>query len=374
MALPRRRVHSLALELTARCNQHCRYCYNAEALDEDSAATAQAARAEPGGASAENAKIVARLRRLLEAWDLGQITLTGGEPLAEPAVWEVLALCQQVGLPAQMISNGGLVDDAVADRLASLSVRSLQLTLNGPSAALHGAHTGDERHFERAISGARALRRRGIAVVGSIVVTKRNAAHIAATLELWLSLGVLDVALSRFSPAGRAAKHATALLPTRTDMMHAFEQAQPFALRRGMRLTCTMPIPPCMFEVADYAPIRFGTCSIGTSLQEFALGPDGRLRNCTLHQRPIGEGRDVLGPDVDLVALLEAQDVSRYREQYPEFCQGCAHAQACGGGCGAAADWVLGRGSRRKPDPFLWQHMDDELWAELQRNEARRAP
>ena len=39
------------------------------------------------------------------------------------------------------------------------------------------------------------------------------------------------------------------------------------------------------------------------------------------------------------------------------------------GGCGAAAEWVLGH-ARRFPDPVVFQHVDDEFSARL---EAERA-
>ena len=139
-----------------------------------------------------------------------------------------------------------------------------------------------------------------------------------------------------------------------------------------MRITCTMPIPPCMLEPAEVAPIGFGSCAIGTPLQELALGPDGALRNCTLHRRPIGGVADVLDPRVDLAALLRADEITGYARRYPEFCEGCLHALSCGGGCGAAAEWMLGAGLRRKPDPFLWQHIDDDLGRRLGRQSADR--
>jgi hypothetical protein len=74
----------------------------------------------------------------------------------------------------------------------------------------------------------------------------------------------------------------------------------------------------------------------------------------------------VLDPEVDLRALLRAPEVSEYRREIPEFCQGCLHASSCAGGCGAAAEWVIGH-ARRFPDPFVWQHIDDELGARLER-------
>jgi len=170
--------------------------------------------------------------------------------------------------------------------------------------------------------------------------------------------------LSRFSPAGYAARHAAQLLPTRAELITAFEQALPFARERGMNLMSTMPAPPCAVEVERFSPIQFGSCPIGTPLQEFALGADGALRNCTLHRTAIGAVKDVADPAVDLGALLEAIEVTGYRRELPEFCQGCIHASTCGGGCGAAAEWTLGH-ARRFADPFVMQHIDDDFAARL---------
>jgi len=353
------RVHSFAVELTAECNQRCHYCYNREQLS---------AAAAPSSRQAQ-ALLLRRLRRLLDTFDVDHVTLTGGEPFAQPALWEVLELCTQRCVPVQIISNGGLITGELARRLVPHQVRCVQITLNGPDAELHAEHTGERAHFDRAIRGIRALAEVGVPVVGCVVLTRLNARRVADILELWRSLGVADVALSRFSPAGKAVGQAPRLLPTRGDMVEALRQALPFARDVGMRLTCTMPIPPCMVDTSELSPIGFGSCAIGTHKQEFALGPDGRLRHCTLHPKAIGDGRDVADPELDLARLIRSDDVTCYRAEFPSFCEGCLHAQGCGGGCGAAAEWVLGAGAegRRNADPFLWQHMDDDLAARLGR-------
>jgi radical SAM protein with 4Fe4S-binding SPASM domain len=205
--------------------------------------------------------------------------------------------------------------------------------------------------------------------VGSIVVTKRNAHAVGETLDLWVSLGTRHVALSRFSPAGYAASHAARLLPSRADLLTAFAAAHPFAERGLLELTCTMPVPPCTVEVERFPQIRFGNCPIGTAMQELALGPDGRLKNCTLHRTALGGVADVLDDGVDIAALLEAPERVQYRRELPEFCTGCAHAPTCRGGCGAAAEWVLGH-ARRFPDPLVWQHVDDTFGKRLARERA----
>lgn len=353
----RRKVYSIALELTAYCNQKCSYCYNEWRED--------------GGQSVghtEGHKLFARVDRLLEAFDVDHVTLTGGEPFAHKDVFRLIDRLGERRIPIQIISNGGLIDDALATRLKGTTVSYVQCTLNAPTPELHAEHVGGDGHFEATLEGVKALRRAGVHVVGCVVVTRKNAHLVGEILELWHGLGVRQIALSRFSPAGFAARAVAELLPSRDDVVTAFEQAVPFARERGMTISCTMPIPPCAVETEQYKPIKFGTCAVGTQYQELALGPDGKLKNCTLHRTAIGGVADILDPSVDVAALLDAEEITAYKKVLPEFCEGCLHASTCGGGCGAAAEWVLG--SRKVPDPFLWQHMDDELAARLERERA----
>jgi radical SAM protein with 4Fe4S-binding SPASM domain len=349
----RPKVHSIAIELTAHCNQKCTYCYNAWREDDGASM--------PG---ADRELLLARVRKLLDTLDIDHFTVTGGEPFSRAELWDVLDLLRERGVRAQIISNGGLVTERIAARLAPYRVLYVQVTLNGPDAELHEEHVG-KGHFEPTLRGVRALRAQGVPVVGCVVVTRKNAPVLDRILELWRSLGIGHVALSRFSPAGYAASHAAQLLPSLGDLTAAFDRALPFA-KEGMHLSCTMPVPPCMIETADYAPIEFGYCPIGTSMQELALGPDGSLRNCTLHEKAIGGGSDVAHGDP--AAILRHADVTEYRTRLPSFCEGCLHAPTCGGGCGAAAQWVLGlAGDKRLPDPVLWQHVDDAFGARLER-------
>jgi radical SAM protein with 4Fe4S-binding SPASM domain len=354
--MQRRKVYSVALELTAYCNQKCAYCYNEWRED--------------GGASVsagEGQKLFARVEKLLEAFEIDHVTLTGGEPFAHKEIFRLLDRLRDAAVPIQIISNGGLVDDVLAKRLQPYKIRYVQCTLNAPNPELHAEHVGGDGHFEKTIEGVKALRRHGVPVVGCIVLTKKNAHLVGEILQIWKDLGVRQIALSRFSPAGFATKAIAELLPTRDEIVTAFEQALPFA-KGGMSISCTMPIPPCAVETELFAPIRFGTCPIGTSMQELALGPDGKLKNCTLHRTAIGGVPDILDPNVDLRALLDAPEITQYRKQRPDFCAGCLHENTCAGGCGAAAEWVLG--SRKEPDPFLWQHVDEEFGATLQKTAA----
>lgn len=341
--MPRPKRYSLAIELTAYCNQKCGYCYNDW-------------RAEPGEVgSLSRSELLGLVDKALTEVDFDHVTLTGGEPFARPELFEVLELVRSHGRRALIISNGGVITDAQAARLATLDPIYVQVTLNGPTPELHEEHVGAGHHAATMV-GIEALRRHGVTVAGCIVITRKNAAVVGEILTQWEALGARDVALSRFSPAGYAASHAAELLPSRSELLSALRQAAPFGER--MRLQVTMPVPACVIDHAEFPTLSFAGCPIGTEMQELALGPRGELRNCTLHAEVIGDARTT-----PFAELLASPAVSHYRDVTPEFCAPCPLKSSCLGGCGAAA--VAISGSRAHVDPFVAQHVDDGLAAKL---------
>lgn len=330
------------MELTPYCNQKCAYCYNAWRDD------------PPGAQGLAGGELLRLLDKALTEVSFEHVTLTGGEPFARPELFDVLAVVRRHGLRALIISNGGLVTPELASRLVAYDPYFVQVTLNGPDAALHEAHVGaGHDHFEKTLRGIRCLREHGVRVSGCVVVTRKNAHALGDTLALFQSLGVADIALSRFSPAGYASEHTAALLPSRGDLVRALTLAEPYG-QRGMRLQVTMPVPPCMVDTALFPSLRFSSCPIGTAQQEFALGPKGELRHCTLHTEALGSVAQE-----SAAVLVESPRVAAYRDVTPAFCAPCAHRESCLGGCGAAAAAVSG--DPRGLDPVVAQHVDDTL-------------
>jgi pyrroloquinoline quinone biosynthesis protein E len=339
--------YALAVELTSHCNQKCGYCYNAWREDNGR-----------GVGALPSDTLVTLLDRALAEVEFDHVTLTGGEPFTRPDLVRVLDVCKQRGVGVQIISNGGVIDDRVAAKLVGYPVRCVQVTLDGPTAELHDAHVGGP-HFQATLTGIAALQRAGVCVAGCIVVTRKNAALVGEILDLFVSLGVKTIALSRFSPAGYAARNAAELLPSRSDIVAAFTAAEQRAALHDLDLQVTMPVPPCVIGQEDYPSLRFGSCPIGTEMQEFSLGPRGELRACTLHTAVIGDATAT-----SFTELVDAPAVQRYRDTTPEFCAPCPHRTSCLGGCGAAAAAIFGE---RGLDPFVAQHVDDAFAERLRR-------
>ncbi len=91
------RVSSVAVELTAICNQRCDYCYNEWREDGGKAIDGP-----------ETAALLAWVRRLIDTFDIDHFTLTGGEPLVHPGFFDVAQLLREHCVGVQVISNGTL--------------------------------------------------------------------------------------------------------------------------------------------------------------------------------------------------------------------------------------------------------------------------
>ncbi len=336
---------SLAVELGYGCNQACAYCYNPY----------RASKSDDEAPAPE--LLLAQVSRLLSAWTVSQVTVTGGEPLLHPSLFPLLHYLKEQGVPRQLISNGTLVTKELAGQLAMCGVASVQVTLNGPTPALHRIHVGRDSYAD-VLRGVSILLETGLNVTGCVVLTRKNAHQVGELCRLWQELGVRTIALSRFSPAGLSLARVSEFLPRRQDLQTAFSEAQPFA-KDGVAIHCTVPIPACLMDVRDFSPICFGQCAIGSPGQELALGPDGRLRLCTLHQGRLGQGRDVLDPDWDVACVPTSPEVVGYRTELPAFCAGCGAAASCLGGCGATSS-TGGHSARRALDPLVQRYFGDE--------------
>src|SRR5512146_2201783 len=94
------------LNLTQQCNLHCLYCYASERKD-----------------SEESLGLADWCRTIDAINDISKtvtIELTGGEPLLTPWVFDVARYAKEKGNPVHLLTNGLLIDEAVADRIAPL--------------------------------------------------------------------------------------------------------------------------------------------------------------------------------------------------------------------------------------------------------------
>ncbi len=163
IASERRQPLSGTFELTRRCNLGCRMCYVAKPASDCGEARREL--------SASGWLDVAR-----QAKDAGTLflLLTGGEILLRPDFFDIYEPLTTMGLMISLYTNGTLVTQTLAGRLAEAPPHRVDITLYGATADTYEGITGVAGSYGRCIGGIEALLERGIRVGLKTTITRGN--------------------------------------------------------------------------------------------------------------------------------------------------------------------------------------------------------
>jgi AdoMet-dependent heme synthase len=154
--VPLRRLSSVWIQVTGTwCNLQCTHCINASGPVDPWLAPMSPAEVE---------------RHVDEAARLGarEAYFTGGEPFLHPQILELLAHALE-RLPTTVLTNGTLIGERVADRLAELAARTrysleVRVSLDDPHRELNDRVRG-RGAFDRALGAIARLHRRGLPAI-----------------------------------------------------------------------------------------------------------------------------------------------------------------------------------------------------------------
>lgn len=119
------------------------------------------------------------------------LVLSGGEPLWRKDVFDLAKRAASRNIIVALATNGTLVDDAMADRIAASGIRRVAISLDGADAATHDRFRGQPGAFDAAIAGFRRLLQRGVSMQINTTVTNNNLDQIEAIYQLALELGAI---------------------------------------------------------------------------------------------------------------------------------------------------------------------------------------
>jgi radical SAM protein with 4Fe4S-binding SPASM domain len=157
-------------ETTQACNLACKHCR----------ASAQP-QADPHELSYEEA---CRMMDGMRALGRPVLVFSGGEPLMRPDIFELMGEAQKRGLPFALSTNGTLLSEAMADKVAAAKPHRVSISLDGPDAATHDAFRQSDGAFEASLAGMRRLRARGVPVQVNSSITTHNSHLLEPIFEL----------------------------------------------------------------------------------------------------------------------------------------------------------------------------------------------
>lgn len=174
-----------SMELTFTCNMACTFCYNpVQRPGQNRARPAPIASRDP--LSFE--EIVAVLDEL-KAMGVLYLTLTGGEAMVHPRFWEIAEEAKKRTFALRIFSNGLLIDQAVADRLAALRPHCLEISIHGADDATAEALNKVPGSHTRLLQALALLKERELMVYLKCVVTKLTENQLPQIREIGLSFG-----------------------------------------------------------------------------------------------------------------------------------------------------------------------------------------
>ena len=179
-------LRKVALDVTNACNLRCKHCYTSS------------------GFPLENELSFDEIKNLLtELYDLGvfELELTGGEPFMRPDFIKILEMANSMDFLIEIVTNGTLLDEEKVRVLQDLSIRIIQIPIEGLKVAhefMRGKGT-----FDLALKAVKMLKDAGLNVQVRMTATKKSLADVEALAELLASLEVDAFLITEFIPVGR---------------------------------------------------------------------------------------------------------------------------------------------------------------------------
>ena len=200
------RIDSLAApllvtwQLTRDCDLACMHCCT------DSAP----GKALPDELSRDEAL---RLADDIAANQVPYVMLCGGEPLVSPHFFEVAERLGAAGVRLKIETNGQRLDAASVRRLASLPIRSIQVSLDGDTQEVY-ARQRPGGSLARVHAACAAIRDAGLPLEVTFAPTRINIHEAEAVIQRARVLGAFRFNTGALMRIGTAARHWSRVEPT----------------------------------------------------------------------------------------------------------------------------------------------------------------
>jgi radical SAM protein with 4Fe4S-binding SPASM domain len=326
-------VKRFGLEVTGRCNLHCRHCFN-----------------RSGGDVQQDLSLEVVERILGEAHALGAkyLRLSGGEPTMHRDFAAVVRAARKLAMTVSINSNG-LYSEAVWGDVLEAQIDRFILSLDGlrvTNDAIRGAGV-----FDQVVETGRRLVGEGRGVTLGVHLCRTNYQDVEGLVELAARLGV-SIKFSPVRPLGRAQQ-------MRDEILTPAQFYQ--VVRRVTELRCEYPSIKIVtdFDILEQAAAsqpadpKRSRCLAGHSLN---IGFDGYVYPCAFLATPQHEFAAGHISEKSLADMYRNAPVfHRFRTLgTSQRCQSCfAYRRSCVGGCPAMAYFSTGDLESHDPTCFV---------------------
>lgn len=328
---------AMLAELTHRCPLSCPYCSNPLELQ--------------GKERELDTETWADVFHQAAHLGVLQLHVSGGEPASRPDLVALVQAAHDAGLYTNLITSGIGLTPKRLDALEGAGLDHIQLSMQGTTAALADRIGGYRGGFDRKMTIAEEIKRRGIPLTLNAVMHRHNLDDLDATIDLAVALGArrLEVACVQFH--GWAVRNRGMLLPTR-EQTEATKRTVAEASQRLRGILAFDFVPPDYY--ADYPK----ACMGGWGSAGLNVTPDGTVLPChaaeSIPHLTFQSVRDTSLSEI----WYDSAAFNAYRgtDWMPEPCQSCERRDIDFGGCRCQAMMLAGDATvtdpvcRKSPD------------------------
>jgi radical SAM protein with 4Fe4S-binding SPASM domain len=335
--------HQFVLQwhITEKCNLRCQHCYQESSAVPDLTFDTLLSILE------QFKELLKKLRsETVDHTIRAQINVTGGEPFVRRDFLDLLEVfdANKEFFSFGILTNGTLIDESMASRLAILRPKYVQVSLEG-SPSTNDAIRGDGA-FDDTVSALKLLIGEGISTAISFTAHKDNFREFPEVARIGRQLGVARVWSDRLIPCGSGSDLIDGSL--------APEEAREFfgimygERRRMERTFCRTKVSmnrALQFLVGGERPYR---CHAGENL--ITVMPNGDLYPC--RRLPIKVGNLTERHLTDLYYSSDLFEALR-THRTSEGCEECRFTTECRGGLRCLSYAITG--DPFHPDPGCWR-------------------
>ena len=305
------------IALTYACNLRCVFCY----------AACGCKACGDGSGEMTTAEVKRVLRVIRHDAQVPSVSFTGGEPTLRRDLPALVRYARAIGLRVNLITNGTNLTPRLVRRLRRSGLNSAQVSVEGPSPAVHDALTDCPGSFERTVEGVKRLRDADVHVHTHTTISRGNIAHLEDIIRLARELGMERFSMNMVIPTGAAVDRLDEVCVTYTEVGDVVRAVREAARRLGIEFMWYSPTPFCLFN-----PVAHGlggkSCAACDGL--LSVSPRGDVLPCSSLDEPVG---NLLKEDFHAVwssPLAEHYKGKRYAH---ETCRSCEDFELCCGAC-----------------------------------------
>lgn len=311
---------SAQVDLTWRCNERCVHCY----LDHDD-------RGE-----LTTAEVLGVLDQLAAA-GVFFLSLSGGEIMLRPDVFEIVSHARSLAFDIKLRTNALLIGEDEARRFRQLSVRQVQVSIYSRRAEVHDGITKIRGSLARTIEAIRRLRAEGMKVIVACVLMRQNAGDYPGVQALAAELGAqftIDPTITPHIESRLTGDRSLVNLNVDRSMLaRVFHDP---SLSGAAAEDCAPPSPP------DQATLEAAPCAAGHTA--CYVSPYGDVYPCVQFPLPCGNIR--ISPfETIWRKSVQLAEVRAIRLRDLDGCSQCVH----GGSCSRCPGLAFLEGNMRGP-------------------------